>query len=75
MIWYLKAVPTVPFAVPALVITGAATLTVSVSVAVPVPVPLVALIVTLEVPAAVGVPEIRPVLEFTVIPAGSPVAP
>ena len=71
----MKVVPTVPFAVPALVITGAARLTVSVRVALPVPVPLVALIVTLEVPAAVGVPETRPVLVFTVIPAGRPVAP
>jgi hypothetical protein len=47
------------------------------SVAVPVlqaPAPLVALIVTLDVPAAVGVPEITPVLVFTVRPAGSPVA-
>jgi hypothetical protein len=47
----------------------------SVSVAVPVPPPLDALSVTVEVPAAVGVPVINPVAEFTVSPAGSPVAP
>ena len=48
---------------------------VSVSVAVPVPPALVALSVTEEVPAAVGVPEIRPVPVFTDSPAGNPVAP
>jgi hypothetical protein len=36
--------------------------------------PLLALIVTFDVPAALGVPEINPVLVFTVRPAGSPVA-
>jgi hypothetical protein len=36
--------------------------------------PFVALIVTLDVPAVVGVPEITPVVVFTVKPAGSPVA-
>jgi hypothetical protein len=41
----------------------------------PVPALLVALTTTLEVPVAVGVPEIRPVLVFTVSHAGSPVAP
>ena len=71
----MTAAPTVPAAVVPLVITGGATLTASVSVALPVPVPLVALMVTLEVPAAVGVPEMRPVLVFTVSPAGRPVAP
>jgi hypothetical protein len=45
------------------------------SVALPVPPALVALIVTLYVPAVVGVPEIKPVLVFTVKPAGNPVAP
>jgi hypothetical protein len=49
--------------------------TVSVSVAVPVPALFVALSVIVETPAAVGVPEIRPVVVFTVRPAGSPVAP
>ena len=48
--------------------------TVKVSVALPVPPELVALMVTLYVPAVVGVPEINPVLVFTVKPAGSPVA-
>ena len=48
---------------------------VSVRVALPVPPLLVALSVTVEVPAAVGVPEINPVPLFTVNPAGNPVAP
>ena len=48
--------------------------TVKVSVALPVPPALVALMVTLYVPAVVGVPEINPVLVFTLKPAGSPVA-
>jgi hypothetical protein len=58
-----------------LVMTGAAGLMVKVSVALPVPPALVALIVALYVPAVVGVPEISPVVVFTVKPAGSPVAP
>jgi hypothetical protein len=37
--------------------------------------PLLAVIVTLVVPADVGVPEITPVLVFTLRPAGSGVAP
>ena len=49
-------------------------LIVKVSVALPVPPALVALIVTLYVPAVVGVPEISPLVVFTVKPAGSPVA-
>jgi hypothetical protein len=53
---------------------GAGMTTVTVSVAVPVPPALVALIVTVYVPAVVGVPEINPVLVFTVKPGGSPVA-
>ena len=54
--------------------TGFAGLIVKVSVALPVPPALVALIVTLYVPAVVGVPEITPVVVFTVNPPGSPVA-
>jgi hypothetical protein len=46
-----------------------------VSVALPVPALFIALSVTVEVPAAVGVPEINPVPLFTVSPAGNPVAP
>jgi hypothetical protein len=49
-------------------------LIVKVNVALPVPPALVALIVTLYVPAVVGVPEITPVVVFTLRPAGSPVA-
>jgi hypothetical protein len=40
-----------------------------------VPLPLVALNVTVEVPAAVGVPEISPLVLLTDNPAGNPVAP
>ena len=47
---------------------------VSVRVALPVPPLLVALSVTVEVPAAVGVPEISPVPVLTARPAGNPVA-
>ena len=49
-------------------------LMVRVRVAVAVPVPLVALNATEEVPAAVGIPEIKPLVVFTVSPEGSPVA-
>ena len=49
-------------------------LTVSVTVALPVPEELVALRVTVEVPAAEGVPEIKPVLVFNESPVGKPVA-
>ena len=47
---------------------------VSVRVALPVPPLLVALSVTVDVPAAVGVPEINPVSLFTANPAGNAVA-
>ena len=40
----------------------------------PVPAALVALNVTLDVPAVVGVPEMTPVVVLTESPAGSPVA-
>jgi hypothetical protein len=59
----------------ALVIVGAAGLTVNVRVALPVPPLLVALNVTVEVAAVVGVPEINPDPVLTDSPAGSPVAP
>ena len=47
---------------------------VKVSVAVPVPPLFVARSVTVEAPAAVGVPEITPVVVLTERPAGNPVA-
>ncbi len=47
---------------------------VSVKAALPVPILFVALSVTVDVPAVVGVPEINPVLLVTVSPAGKPVA-
>ena len=53
---------------------GAGTAMVSVRVALPVPQALVAPRVTVEVAAAVGVPEISPVVELTDRPAGNPVA-
>ena len=49
-------------------------LMVSASVAVPVPPLLVAVSVTVDVPAVVAVPEIKPLVVFTVNPEGSPVA-
>jgi len=75
VIWYEKALPAVPLAAVALVITGAGNAMASVSVAFPVPPLLVALSVTIEVPAPVGVPAINPVPLFTVSPVGNPVAP
>jgi hypothetical protein len=56
------------------VIVGTGLLMVMTSVAVPVPPALVALIVTLYTPPTVGVPEISPVLVFTLRPGGSGVA-
>ena len=53
------------------VMVGTGLLIVRVSVALPVPPALVALMVTLYVPAVVGVPDIKPVLVFTDRPAGS----
>jgi hypothetical protein len=41
----------------------------------PVPLPLVALSVTVEVPAAVGIPDINPLEVLTDNPLGKPVAP
>ena len=67
--------PWVPLAEVALVMTGDGAAMVKVSVAVPVPVELVALSETVDVPDAVGVPEIRPVEVFTERPEGKPVAP
>jgi hypothetical protein len=53
---------------------GIVVLTVSVNVLLPVPPAFVAPSVTVEVPDAVGVPEMRPVLVLTDKPAGNPVA-
>ena len=50
-------------------------LTVSVSVPVPVPPALVALRAIMNVPAAVGVPEMTPVVALSAKPVGKPVAP
>jgi hypothetical protein len=66
-------------AVAALEITGVVTttgaaVTVIVSVLVADPPALVALRVTVEFAAAVGVPEITPLVAFTARPAGNPVA-
>ena len=55
-------------------VTAGAAATVIVNVFVAEPVALVALRVTAEVAAAVGVPEITPLVALTVRPAGSPVA-
>ena len=61
-------------AVAALVITGIG-LTVNVSVWLPVPYALLAESVIVLVPAVVGLPEITPVSELRVKPAGRLVAP
>ena len=53
---------------------GAVAVTVNVRVALPVPAVFVALMVTLKVPATVGVPEIKPVVGFMVRPTGRPEA-
>jgi hypothetical protein len=57
---------------------GTAEIIVRVSVPLPViallPVPYVALMVTLNAPTVVGVPEITPVVVFTLKPLGKPVA-
>jgi hypothetical protein len=71
----VNGTPTVPPAVVALVTTGGAGATVNVSVAVPDPALLVALSVNVEVPAAVGVPEINPVPVLIDNPAGNPATP
>ena len=55
-------------------ITGGSEFTVNFKGALPVPPLLVALTITLEVPAPVGIPEIKPETLFTVRPAGNPVA-
>ena len=56
-------------------ITGGPVAMVKVRLAVPVPLLLLALNPTVDVPAAVGVPEIRPVAELTERPLGRLVAP
>ncbi len=71
----MNRVHVVPVAVVALVTTGICADTVSVRVAVPVPALFVAVSVIVFVPAAIGVPEIRPVDVLTDTPAGKPVAP
>src|SRR5439155_1275812 len=53
---------------------GMARVIVTASVWVPVPPALVALRVTVEAPAVVGVPEMSPVVPLSVRPAGNPVA-
>ena len=70
----MNAVPTVPLADVVLVMTGWAAAMVSAREAFPVPRWLAASIVTVHIPAAVGFPEIRPVLLLIVSPVGNPVA-
>ena len=64
-----------PLAPVALVMTGSADPMVRLSDAVPLPALFVAVSVTVEVPAVVGVPLMTPVAVFTLKPAGSPLAP
>lgn len=72
--YVLIAVPFVPAAVFKLVMTGFGRLTVKVRVAVPAPFALEAPIVTVELPAVVGVPVIAPEAVLTLNPAGNPSA-
>jgi hypothetical protein len=75
VIWYEKATPQVPLAVPELVIVGGGgLLIVKVTSLVPVPLLLVAVRRTVYEPAVIGVPVITPVGEGPVRPGGSPVA-
>ena len=67
--------PAVPLAVVALLITGADRMIVSARLCVAVPAPLVAERVTFVCPAAVGLPEMTPVVLLIDKPAGRPVAP
>ena len=66
--------PTAAVAVVGPVMTGGGGWIVRARAALPLPPALVALSVTVEVPAAVGVPEIKPLVALTARPAGSPVA-
>jgi hypothetical protein len=69
---YTKLEPEVPVAEGALEMTGAGGLIVSVSDAVPDPPVLVAVSAMSAVPGVVGVPEITPVVELMLKPAGNP---
>ena len=72
----MKGTPDVPLAVAALLTTGeGGAATTSESACVPVPAELAALSVTLNVPPNVGVPEMTPVVELRLWPAGKPAAP
>jgi hypothetical protein len=55
-------------------VAGVAAVTVRVRLLVPEPAEFIALKVMVEVAAAVGVPEITPLVALTVRPAGNPVA-
>jgi hypothetical protein len=74
VIWKLKAWLMVPVVLDTLVITGGVGLTVIVRGDDPEPDAFVAVTLAVEVPAVVGVPEMRPV-ELIAKPGGSPVAP
>ena len=70
VIWWLNALPTVPLAVAALLITGAWAKMRRVKDWFPEPPPFVALMVTVALPAALGVPLIRPLVAFSDNPLG-----
>ena len=74
----MNSVPTLALAVVALLMTGtnpgAGEIEI-LKVAFPIPPEFVALTVTVEFPAVVGVPEIKPVVALTFKPAGKPDAP
>ena len=68
----VSAVPTVPEAVPTLVITGTLPMVKVAEVTGPGPARLLALTETVATPVEVGIPEINPVVALTVKPAGNP---
>ena len=74
VIWKLNAVPTVPFALVALVMTGRAGRTRIVNLDEPAPPAFEADRFTIKLPATVGVPEICPLVAFRLNPVGRPVA-
>ena len=70
----MNTAPVVPLADSPLVINGTVNEMVITNVSVSVPAALVAVMLVLKVPSAVGVPVISPVAVFTLSPAGNPLA-
>ena len=71
----MSATPVCPLLLFALVMTGTESVMIKVTALLPVPPALVAVTVALYVPAAVGMPEMAPVLVLTLSPGGKLDAP